>query len=193
MTIGLDLPKQILNAQTEARKPKNIKSEDVGGMLIENAKYPEAMRTEKLEPRTDGTLCLNGRVGYLVMRFATVIMHESTKGYDTILGNCLPSFQKSQSLYPLKETDPLEKPSGRLYQKEVEQGRISGFLNYCDRDPSELRVGDKVAAQGFALERGCTIWQNEGNINPKVFMRRTLAVPLDGLQFDDKLQLSRNR
>ncbi|GJR99323.1 putative reverse transcriptase domain-containing protein [Tanacetum coccineum] len=37
----------ILNAQTEARKPENIKSEDVGGMLIENAKYPEAMRTEK--------------------------------------------------------------------------------------------------------------------------------------------------
>ncbi|GJV56371.1 putative reverse transcriptase domain-containing protein [Tanacetum coccineum] len=47
--------------QTEARKPENIKNEDVGGMLIENAKFPEALRTEKLEPRTDGTLCLNGR------------------------------------------------------------------------------------------------------------------------------------
>ncbi|GJS74279.1 hypothetical protein Tco_0707120 [Tanacetum coccineum] len=34
MTISLDLPKQILNAQTEARKPENIKSEDVGGKLI---------------------------------------------------------------------------------------------------------------------------------------------------------------
>nr|GFA38659.1 putative reverse transcriptase domain-containing protein [Tanacetum cinerariifolium] len=32
MTIGLDLPRQILNAQTEARKPKNIKKEDVRGM-----------------------------------------------------------------------------------------------------------------------------------------------------------------
>nr|GEW72029.1 reverse transcriptase domain-containing protein [Tanacetum cinerariifolium] len=31
MTIGLELPKQILNAQTEARKPKIIKNEDVGG------------------------------------------------------------------------------------------------------------------------------------------------------------------
>nr|GFC58332.1 hypothetical protein [Tanacetum cinerariifolium] len=29
MTIGLDLPKQILNTQTEARKPENIKEEDV--------------------------------------------------------------------------------------------------------------------------------------------------------------------
>ncbi|GKC89943.1 putative reverse transcriptase domain-containing protein [Tanacetum coccineum] len=61
MTIGLGLPKQILNAQTEARKPKNIKNEDVGGMLVENAKNPEAIGTEKLEPHADGTLCLNGR------------------------------------------------------------------------------------------------------------------------------------
>ncbi|GKB08735.1 reverse transcriptase domain-containing protein, partial [Tanacetum coccineum] len=50
MTIGLDLPKQILKAQTEARKPENIKSEDVGGMLVENSKDPEKLRTEKLEP-----------------------------------------------------------------------------------------------------------------------------------------------
>nr|GEZ45150.1 putative reverse transcriptase domain-containing protein [Tanacetum cinerariifolium] len=44
MTISLDLPKQILNAQTEARKPENIKKEDVGGMLVENAKNPEAAK-----------------------------------------------------------------------------------------------------------------------------------------------------
>nr|GFB68632.1 putative reverse transcriptase domain-containing protein [Tanacetum cinerariifolium] len=60
MTIGLDLPRQILNAQTEARKPENIKDEDVGGMLVENLRDPEKVRTEKLEPRMDGTLCLNG-------------------------------------------------------------------------------------------------------------------------------------
>ncbi|GJT82698.1 hypothetical protein Tco_1057040 [Tanacetum coccineum] len=80
MTISLDLPKQILNAQTEARKPENIKNEDVGGMLVENAKNPEAIRTEKLEPRADGTLCLNGRSWlpcYGDLR--TVIMHESYK------------------------------------------------------------------------------------------------------------------
>nr|GFD22778.1 hypothetical protein [Tanacetum cinerariifolium] len=32
MTIGLDLPKQILNAQTKARKLENIKKEDVEDM-----------------------------------------------------------------------------------------------------------------------------------------------------------------
>nr|GEZ93595.1 reverse transcriptase domain-containing protein [Tanacetum cinerariifolium] len=30
MTIGLDLPKQILRAQTEAKNPENLKKEDVG-------------------------------------------------------------------------------------------------------------------------------------------------------------------
>ncbi|GJS43747.1 putative reverse transcriptase domain-containing protein [Tanacetum coccineum] len=33
----------------EARKPENLKSEDVGGMLIENSKDPEKPRKEKLE------------------------------------------------------------------------------------------------------------------------------------------------
>ncbi|GJS42614.1 putative reverse transcriptase domain-containing protein [Tanacetum coccineum] len=44
--------KQIMKAQTEARKsiappptPPHIKKEDVGGMLVENAKNPEAIRT----------------------------------------------------------------------------------------------------------------------------------------------------
>nr|GEW70462.1 hypothetical protein [Tanacetum cinerariifolium] len=37
MAISLDLPKQILEAQNEARKPKNLKSEDVGGFPIRGA------------------------------------------------------------------------------------------------------------------------------------------------------------
>ncbi|GJR61571.1 putative reverse transcriptase domain-containing protein [Tanacetum coccineum] len=48
-------------SNTEVRKPENIKNEDVGGMLLENSKDPEKLRTEKLEPRADGTLCFNGR------------------------------------------------------------------------------------------------------------------------------------
>ncbi|GJR42634.1 putative ribonuclease H-like domain-containing protein [Tanacetum coccineum] len=85
MTIGLDLPKQILNAQTEARKPENIKNEDVRGMLIENSKDPEKLRTEKLEPRADGTLCFNGRSWlpcYGDLR--TVIMHDFHVNLDSL-------------------------------------------------------------------------------------------------------------
>ncbi|GJS14963.1 putative reverse transcriptase domain-containing protein [Tanacetum coccineum] len=43
------------------RENKDIRSKNVRGMLIENAKFPEAIREQKLEPRADGTLCLNGR------------------------------------------------------------------------------------------------------------------------------------
>ncbi|GKA05813.1 putative reverse transcriptase domain-containing protein [Tanacetum coccineum] len=55
MTIGLNLPKQILEAQIEAKKPENFRNKDVGGMIRKD------IPKEKLEPRADGTLCLNGR------------------------------------------------------------------------------------------------------------------------------------
>ncbi|GJR73006.1 putative reverse transcriptase domain-containing protein [Tanacetum coccineum] len=100
MTIGLDLPKQILNAQTEARKPENIKNEDVRGMLVENAKHPEAIRTEKLEPRADGTLCLNGRSWlpcYGDLR--AVIMHESHKSKYSINPVSDKMYQDIKKLY----------------------------------------------------------------------------------------------
>ncbi|GJW64071.1 putative reverse transcriptase domain-containing protein [Tanacetum coccineum] len=100
MTIGLDLPKQILNAQTEARKPENIKNEDVRGMLVENAKNLEAIRTEKLEPRTDGTLCLNGRSWlpcYGDLR--TVIMYESHKSKYSIHPCSDKMYQDMKKLY----------------------------------------------------------------------------------------------
>nr|GEY96602.1 reverse transcriptase domain-containing protein [Tanacetum cinerariifolium] len=61
MKIGLDLPKQIMGAQTEAKIPENLKKEDVGGMLIENSKDPKKFRKEKLELRNDEPLCLNNR------------------------------------------------------------------------------------------------------------------------------------
>ncbi|GJR68338.1 putative reverse transcriptase domain-containing protein [Tanacetum coccineum] len=100
MTIGLDLPKQILNAQTEARKPENIKNEDVGGMLVENSKDPEKLRTEKLEPRVDGTLCLNGRSWlpcYGDLR--TVIMHESHKSKYSIHPGSDKMYQDMKKIY----------------------------------------------------------------------------------------------
>ncbi|GJX83170.1 putative reverse transcriptase domain-containing protein, partial [Tanacetum coccineum] len=61
MNMGLDLPKKILEAQTEARKPENLNAEDVGGMLIENLRESDNPRKEKLEPHADGTLCLKNR------------------------------------------------------------------------------------------------------------------------------------
>nr|GEW06122.1 putative reverse transcriptase domain-containing protein [Tanacetum cinerariifolium] len=50
MTMGLNLPKKILEAQTEALKPENLSAEDVEGMLRKE------LPKEKLEPHADGTL-----------------------------------------------------------------------------------------------------------------------------------------
>ncbi|GJV93344.1 putative reverse transcriptase domain-containing protein [Tanacetum coccineum] len=94
MTIGLDLPKQILNTQTEAQKLKNLKNEDVGGMIRKD------IPKEKLEPRADGTLCLNGRSWlpcYGDLR--TVIMHESHKSKYSIYPGSDKMYQDIKKLY----------------------------------------------------------------------------------------------
>ncbi|GJV05106.1 putative reverse transcriptase domain-containing protein, partial [Tanacetum coccineum] len=94
MTIGLDHPKQILNAQTEAQKLENLKNEDVGGMIRKD------ISKEKLEPRTDRTLCLNGRSllpCYSDLR--TVIMHESYKSKYSIHLGSDKMYQDMKKLY----------------------------------------------------------------------------------------------
>ncbi|GKA89736.1 putative reverse transcriptase domain-containing protein, partial [Tanacetum coccineum] len=91
---------RFLNAQTEAGQTEKHKSEDVGGMLIENAKFPEAIREQKLEPRADGTLCLNGRSWlpcYGDLR--TVIMHESHKSKYSIHPGSDKMYQDIKKLY----------------------------------------------------------------------------------------------
>nr|GEY60660.1 putative reverse transcriptase domain-containing protein [Tanacetum cinerariifolium] len=133
MTIGLDLPRQILETQTEAMKPKNLKSEDVGGMLIENSKDPEKPRKEKLEPRADRTLCLNNRSWLPCYgELETLIMHESYKSKYSVYPGSDKMYQDMKLLYwwpnmkadiatyvskyltCLKFKDKHQKPSGLL-------------------------------------------------------------------------------
>ncbi|GJV69974.1 putative reverse transcriptase domain-containing protein [Tanacetum coccineum] len=86
--------------RTEARKPKNLKNEDVGGMLVKNSKDPKKFRMEKLEPRADGTLCFNGKSWlpcYGDLR--TVIMHESYKSKYSIHSGSDKMYQDMKKLY----------------------------------------------------------------------------------------------
>nr|GEX08056.1 putative reverse transcriptase domain-containing protein [Tanacetum cinerariifolium] len=117
MTISLDLPKQILKAQTEARKPENIKKEDVGGMLIKNAKNLEAIRTIK------DNITMN-----FVMK-----LPKSLQGYDTIRV-IVDRLTKSAIFMPMRETDPLDKLA-RMYLKEVVTKHGIHVSIICDRDP----------------------------------------------------------
>ncbi|GKE46428.1 putative reverse transcriptase domain-containing protein [Tanacetum coccineum] len=100
MTIGLDLPKKILEAQTKARKPENLEAEDVGGMLVESSRESKNPRKEKLEPRADGTLCLNNRSWlpcYGDLR--TLIMHESHKSKYSVHSGSDKMYQDMKKLY----------------------------------------------------------------------------------------------
>ncbi|GJT65704.1 putative reverse transcriptase domain-containing protein [Tanacetum coccineum] len=89
-----------LECSTEVRKPENIKNEDVGGLLVENTKNPEAIRTAKLEPRVDGTLCLNGKSWLPCYGdLQNVIMHESHKSKYSIHPGFDKMYQDMKKLY----------------------------------------------------------------------------------------------
>ncbi|GJU34688.1 putative reverse transcriptase domain-containing protein [Tanacetum coccineum] len=134
--------------KTEARKPENIKKEDVGGILVENSKDLEKLRMEKLEPRTDRTMCLNGRswlpcygdlrtvkaehqrpLGLLVQpeipqwKWDNITMDFVTKLPKSSQGYdtiwvIVDRLTKSAIFVPIRENDPMERLA-RMYLKEV--------------------------------------------------------------------------
>nr|GEY20735.1 putative reverse transcriptase domain-containing protein [Tanacetum cinerariifolium] len=81
-------------AQIEALKPENLEKEDVGGVIRRD------IPKEKLELRTDRTLCLNGRSWlpcYGDLR--SVIMHESHKSKYSIHPGSNKIYQDMKKLY----------------------------------------------------------------------------------------------
>ncbi|GJY28167.1 putative reverse transcriptase domain-containing protein [Tanacetum coccineum] len=160
INIGLNLPKQILDAQTKAQKPKNIKNEDVGGMLVENSKDSKKFRTEKLEPRVDGTLCFNGRSWlpcYGDLR--TVIMHESNKS--------------KYSIHP--GSDKMYQDMKKLYWWPNMKANIATYVSKCltcakvkaeHQRPSGLLVGDKVMLK-VSPWKGVVCFGKRGKFNPR--------------------------
>nr|GFA68232.1 putative reverse transcriptase domain-containing protein [Tanacetum cinerariifolium] len=164
MTIGLDLPRQILNAQTEARKLENIKKEDVGGMLVENSRDPGKVRTEKLEPRADGTLCLNG-MSWLPCYgdLRTVIMHESHKSKYSIHPGYDKMYQDMKKLYwwPNMKADIAtyvskcltcakvkaehQKPSGLLVQPKIPEWKWDNItMDFVTKLPKSSQGYDTI-------------------------------------------------
>ncbi|GJS65252.1 putative reverse transcriptase domain-containing protein [Tanacetum coccineum] len=161
MTISLDLPKQILNAQTEARKPENIKSEDVGGV---------------------GLLC-----------------------YDDLLSVITATESDTNRIfYPARSRTELSVTIGLLVQPEYLNGKMSlspvwwggwrKFITHGPKDSQELT--EKIIQLGKAMQAARVCKRSYADLSCGPFKmlscRRPLAVPLVGLPFDDKLQLSRN-
>nr|GEW32832.1 putative reverse transcriptase domain-containing protein [Tanacetum cinerariifolium] len=184
MTIGLDLPKKILGAQTEAKKPENLKKEDVGGMLIENSKDPKKFRKEKLEPHIDGTLCLNNRSWFPCYGdLRALIMHDSHKSKYSVHPGSDKMYQDLKQLYwwPNMKADIAtyvskcltclrvkaehQKPSGLLVQPEIPQWKWDNItMDFVTKASQDVKCNLK-----------------------KCLSDEPLAIPMDELHIDDKL------
>ncbi|GJV48760.1 putative reverse transcriptase domain-containing protein [Tanacetum coccineum] len=101
MTMGLNLPNKILEAQTEALKPENLSAEDsIKNLLVcwSNQRF------------------WNGNGMKITMDFITKLP-KTTNGYDTIWV-IVDRLTKSAHFLPMRENDPMEKLM-RLYMKEI--------------------------------------------------------------------------
>ncbi|GJZ46149.1 putative reverse transcriptase domain-containing protein [Tanacetum coccineum] len=78
---------------------ENIKNEDVGGMLVENAKNPEAIRTEMLIPRAMNPMHQWQEWLPCYGDLRTVIMHESHKSKYSIHLGSDKMYQDMKKLY----------------------------------------------------------------------------------------------
>ncbi|GJV70623.1 putative reverse transcriptase domain-containing protein [Tanacetum coccineum] len=154
----------ILEAQTKARKPENLKYENVGGMLIENSKDPEKPRKEKLEPRADGTMCFNNRSWlpcYGDLR--TLIIHESHKSKYSVRPGSDKMYQDMKQLYwwPNMKADIAtyvskcltclrvkaehQKPSGLLGQPEIPQWKWDNItIDFVTKLPKTQSGNDTI-------------------------------------------------
>ncbi|GKE38292.1 putative reverse transcriptase domain-containing protein, partial [Tanacetum coccineum] len=152
LTIGLNLPKQILEAQIEAHKPENIKKEDVGGvgcyvmlywwpnMKADIATYVSKCLTcakVKAEHQRPSGLLVQPKIPQwkwdnITMDFVTKLP-KSSQGYDTIWV-IVDRLTKSAIFTPMRETDSTEKLA-RMYIKEVVTRHGIPVSIICDRDP----------------------------------------------------------
>ncbi|GJW11803.1 putative reverse transcriptase domain-containing protein [Tanacetum coccineum] len=165
---------RILEAQTEARKPENLKSEDVRGMLIEHSKDPEKSRKEKLEPRTDGTLYFNNRSWLPCFGdLRALIMHESHKSKYYVHPGSDKMYQDMKQVYwwPNMKADIAtyvgkcltclnvkaehQKPSGLLVQPDILQYRLTKSAHYFTEEENgpygQTRKTDMKEYYGYSV------------------------------------------
>ncbi|GKE99295.1 putative reverse transcriptase domain-containing protein, partial [Tanacetum coccineum] len=132
MTISLELPKRILEAQTEAQKPENLVNEDVGGMIIKDIPK-ERVKAEHQRP--SGLLVQlaipEWKWDNIMMDFITKLP-KSSQGFDTIWV-IMDRLIKSAYFFPIRENDPLDKLA-RLYLNRIVARHKIPALIICDRD-----------------------------------------------------------
>ncbi|GJV55291.1 putative reverse transcriptase domain-containing protein, partial [Tanacetum coccineum] len=229
MTIGLDLPKQILNAQTEARKPENIKSEDV-----RDGQSERTIQTLEDMLRACAIDFGKGWVNHLpLVEFSyNNSYHASIKAtlFEALYGRKCRSPVYWAEVEEVQLTSPeiVQETTKKIVQiKQRMQAARDQQKSYTDlkRKPMEFQVEDKVMLK-VSPWKGVVRFGKRGKLNPryvgpfkvlekvgsvaynlelprelsrvhntfhvsnlkKCYADEPLAVPLDGLHFDDNLQ-----
>ncbi|GJT30383.1 putative reverse transcriptase domain-containing protein [Tanacetum coccineum] len=151
-TIGLNLPKQILNAQTEVRKEENFMNEDLQGMI------------NKLELRADGTLCLNNRSWIPCFgELRALIIHVSHKSKYSIHPGSDRMYQELKKMYRwpnmkaeiatyvskcltcAKVKAEYQKPSGLLVQPKIPQWKLKNItMDFVIKLPKTATSQDTI-------------------------------------------------
>nr|GEV55901.1 hypothetical protein [Tanacetum cinerariifolium] len=176
MTIGLDLSRQILEAQIKALKPKNLENEDVSGMIRKNfvSKLQELVtllrRVKAEHQRRSGLLVqpaiLEWKWDNITMDFITKLP-KSPQGFDTIWV-IVDRLTKSAHFLPIRENDPLDKLA-RPFKVLAKVGKVAYGLEH----PQELsRVHHTFHVSNFK----------------KCYADEPLVMPLKGIHIDDRLE-----
>ncbi|GKD37033.1 putative reverse transcriptase domain-containing protein [Tanacetum coccineum] len=208
MTIGLNLPMQILNAQVEERKGENFKTEDLCGMV------------KKLKPCSDRTLCLKTRDSSVEMRKyyyglrnqatkdgkqlngeidETILKGSSLDAWSASLDHLQPRWQIHITLLAITSESPRHLPL--LTGPEIVHETIEKIIqiksriqvardrqkSYTDvrRKPLEFQVGDEVMLK-VSPWKGVISFDKQRKLNPryigpsKIFAKvRTIAYRLE--------------
>ncbi|GJY07690.1 putative reverse transcriptase domain-containing protein [Tanacetum coccineum] len=184
---------------TEAGNHENIKSEELRGVVYSVMAICDLIMHESTNRSIQSIQVPEENVSRLLDWLRSTAEHQKTIGllvqpeiaqwkWDNISWILSQSLSKCHTGYgpiweiidrltssaffiPMKETDPREKPSENVPKGSNKQGMVG--------------ISD---AQGFHLGEGDSTFAKREIKSQKCYADEPLAVPLDGLHFDDKLQ-----